>query len=52
MTFIVKMSDHVKDESIEMRIEAPSVFDAVDIASTLIDNPSETELIEAVPVFV
>lgn len=51
MTYKVSMSDHVKDESIVKHIEADSVFDAIDIVCKMVENPSETELIEAVPVF-
>lgn len=51
MKFIVSMSDRVVDKSIIKEIEAPSVFDAINIATKMIDHPDETELIEAVPVF-
>ena len=50
MKYIVKMSDHMKDEEFTVEIEASSVFDAIDRAAEMIDNPEETELIEAVPV--
>lgn len=50
MKFIVTMSDLQKDEAIKMEIEAKSVFDAINIAAKEIENPEETELIEAYPV--
>ncbi len=46
----VVMSDMVKDERIELDIKAESVFDAIDMAADRVENPAETELIEAVPV--
>lgn len=49
MNFHVVMSDHTKDERIELDIVASSVFDAIDEAACQIKNPSDTELIEAYP---
>ena len=45
--FIVKMYDRLTDEAITMEIEAKNVFDAIDIAAKKIENPEDTELIEA-----
>ena len=45
--YIVKMYDRLKDKAITMEIEAESVFDAIDIAAKEIENPEDTELIEA-----
>jgi hypothetical protein len=45
----VIMFDTLADRRIEMEIEAESVFDAISIAADEIDNPEETELVEAVP---
>ena len=50
MKYRVKVSDWSKDELITMEVEAPSVFDAIDRVADSVDNPEETELIEAVPV--
>ena len=51
MKFIVSMSDHVTDTSIVKKIEAADLFDAINIATSMIDHPKDTELIEAFPVF-
>lgn len=51
MKYKVIMSDTIKDNRIEMELEANSVFEAIDIAADRIDNPEETELIEAFPCF-
>ena len=45
--YIVKMYDRLKDKALTMEIEAESVFDAIDIAAKEIENPEDTELIEA-----
>lgn len=50
MRYKVIMADHEMDCRIEMEIEAGSVFDAIDIAGDKIDNPEETELVEAFPI--
>lgn len=50
MRYKVIMSDAVADRKIELEIEAKSVFDAIDRAADKIDNPTETELIEAFPI--
>ena len=50
MEYAVVMSDMVKDERIEMSIKVNSVFDAIDMAADRVDDPEETELIEAYPV--
>ena len=51
MKYIISMSDHVVDKGIVREIEAPSVFDAIDLVTAVLDHPEDTELIEAVPVF-
>ena len=50
MIYRIVMSDTVTDSRIERVIEASSVFDAIDIAAAEIDNPEETELIEAIQI--
>lgn len=50
MKYIVKMEDTDKFKQIIKEIEAASVFDAIDIAAGMIDNPNETVLVEAYPV--
>lgn len=49
MRYKLIMCDMVTDSRIEREVEAKSVFDAIDIAADEIDNPEETELIEAFP---
>lgn len=49
MKYKLIMGDNKADRRIEMDIDAKSVFDAIDIATNSIDNPEETELIEAYP---
>lgn len=49
MKYKVIMGDNKENRRIEMCIEAKSVFDAIDIAADKIDNPEETELVEAYP---
>ena len=50
MKYQLIMSDIAADSRIEIEIEAKSVFDAIDIVADEIDNPDETELIEAFPI--
>ena len=49
MRYKLIMSDTITDSRIEMVIEAKSVFNAIDLATDKLDNPEETELIEATP---
>lgn len=49
MKYIVIMSDNEKDMKITKEIIASNVFDAINRAAEMIDNPKETELIEAYP---
>lgn len=50
MRYKVIIYDTVEDRRIELEIVAKSVFDAIDIAADKIDNPHETELVEAFPI--
>ena len=50
MMYLVKMSDRKVDKYIELTVEESNVFDAINKAASLIDNPADTELIECVPV--
>lgn len=50
MKYFLAMSYLPEDQRVEMVIEAKSVFDAIDVAADMFDNPSEVELIEAVPI--
>ena len=50
MLYRIIMSDTVTDSRIERVIEASSVFDAIDTIAAEIDNPEETELVEAIPI--
>lgn len=50
MRYKIVMSDTVTDSRIERVVAASSVFDAIDTAAAGIDNPEETELIEAIPI--
>jgi hypothetical protein len=49
MKYKVIMSDLTKDKRIELVVESDNVFDAINTASESIDNPNETELVEAIP---
>lgn len=51
MYYKVIMSDTYTDTKIERMIVAKSVFDAIDLAATELENPEEVELIEATPCF-
>lgn len=51
MKYNIIMSDRNKDTRIKLSINANNVFDAINIAAEKIDNPEETELIEAIPIF-
>ena len=46
----VIMGDNKANCKIEMEIEAKSIFEAIDVAADKIENPEETELIEAFPI--
>lgn len=48
--YVIKMSNRMNDERVEMKITAEDVFFAIDIARSRIENPEEMELIEASPV--
>ncbi len=50
MKYKVIMGDNKENRRIEMCVDAKSVFDAIDMAANNIDNPEETELIEAFPI--
>ena len=49
MKYKLVLSDLDSDKRVTMEIEAPSVFDAIDIAATKVENPYGMELIEATP---
>lgn len=49
MFYKLIMGDTATDTRIERVVEAKSVFDAIDIVAAELDNPEETELIEAFP---
>lgn len=49
MFYRLIMCDTVTDTRIEKVVEAKSVFDAIDLVTAELDNPEDTELIEAVP---
>ena len=50
MKYIIKMSDSTKDKEIIIEVEAVDVFEAINIAASTIENPNDTELIEACPI--
>ena len=50
MKYKLIMGDNKANRRIEKYVEAKSVFDAIDIVANEIENPEETELIEAFPV--
>lgn len=49
MYYKLIMCDTVADRRIEQVVEAKSVFDAIDLVAAELENPEETELIEAFP---
>ena len=51
MIYIIKMCDLIEDAKITKKIEAKNVFEAIDIVTETLNNPGETELIEAIPLF-
>ena len=50
MKYIVKMFVEDKDKLITAEYDAPSVFDAINMAAKDVENPESTILVEAVPV--
>ncbi len=50
MTYKIKLCDMKADTARTLCINAANVFDAINEAAKMVDNPEETELISAVPV--
>ena len=47
MKYLVKMYYSIKDEAIELEVNASNVFDAIDIAADSVEHPEDVILEEA-----
>lgn len=50
MKYTVEMHDYPNDERVVLEIEATNVFDAIDKAADMVENPDETYLVKAEPI--